>query len=196
MYSRSKLSMSCAFASLNGRSMSTAPAGGRARLLVEGLVDLELRAVRERARALDDVAQLAHVAGPRVVAQALELLARDLELLAARELPREVLDEQRDVVGPLAQRRHVHAHDGEPVVEILAEALRGDLGAQVAVRRGDDAHGDLAVARAAHGAHGALVERAQQRRLHLGRQLADLVEEQRAAVGLLERARPIASRRP
>ena len=33
----------------------------------------------------------------------------------------EVLDQQRDVVGALAQRRQVQAHDAEPVEQILAE---------------------------------------------------------------------------
>ena len=46
----------------------------------------------------------------------------------------------------LAQRRQRHAHDGEPMIEIVAEAPRLDLFAQVAVGRGDDAHVDVAIA--------------------------------------------------
>ena len=103
-------------------------------------------------------------------------------------------DQQRDVVGPLAQRRHHHAHHREPVVQILAKSARGDLGAQVAVGRRDHAHRRARVRRAAHRPHRLLVQRAQQLRLHAGRQLADLVEEQRAAVGLLEGARAIGHR--
>jgi hypothetical protein len=184
--------MICALASLKGEVDVDGVLGdAAARLLVEGLVDLELRPVREGAGALDDVAQLAHVARPVVVAQAVELLLRHLEGAPGRELAREVIDEQRDVVGPLAQRRNGHPHDGEAVVEILAEPFGGDLGAQGAVGRRDHAHRDLLVLGAAHGPHGALVERAQQRRLHLGRELADLVEEQRAAVRLFEGAGPI-----
>ena len=34
------------------------------------------------------------------------------------------MDEQRDVVGPLAQRRHLDRDDREPVVKILAEVRR------------------------------------------------------------------------
>ena len=99
-----------------------------------------------------------------------------------------MLDEQRDVAAALAQRRHVHADDREAVVEVLAERLLRDLGAQVAVGRGDDAHVDLLVRVGADLAHRALVEHAQQRRLQVERQLADLVEEDRAAVGLGEGA--------
>ena len=40
----------------------------------------------------------------------------------------------------------------------------------------------------AHGAHLAVLQHAQQLRLELGRHVADLVEEQRAAVGLHEEA--------
>ncbi len=59
--------------------------------------------------------------------------------------------------------RHRHAHDREPVVEVLAEVLRGHLVAQVAVGGGDHAHRDVLVAGAADRPDGVLVERAQQR---------------------------------
>ena len=82
----------------------------------------------------------------------------------------------------------------EPVVEVGAEAARGDLGVQVAVRRGDDAHVDAQAARAADALELALLQHAQQLRLRLERQLADLVEEQRAAVGELEAAAALLDR--
>ena len=39
-------------------------------------------------------------------------------------LRREVLEEQRDVLGPLAQRRHAERDDVEPVEEVFAERAR------------------------------------------------------------------------
>ena len=53
---------------------------------------------------------------------------------------------------------------------------------------GDDAHVDLDLAAAADALHRALLEHAQQLHLHVGRHVADLVEEQGAAIGLLELA--------
>ena len=43
------------------------------------------------------------------------------------ELREEVLDQQRDVVLALAQRRQVDVDDVEPVVEVLAEPALLDL---------------------------------------------------------------------
>src|SRR5690606_21279231 len=54
--------------------------------------------------------------------------------------------------------------------------------------RGDVADVDRTVLRLADAAHRLLLERAQQLRLDRGRQLADLVEEDRPAVGGLDRA--------
>src|SRR3546814_3428692 len=57
-----------------------------------------------------------------------------------------------DIVAPLAQRRDMNRYDVQPVIEILAKALLGDLGGQVARRARDDAdidadHGAAADAR-------------------------------------------------
>jgi hypothetical protein len=54
------------------------------------------------------------------------------------------------------------------------------------VRGADDAHVDRVFLRGAERAHGALLDGAQQLGLHGQRQVADLVEEQRAALGRLE----------
>ena len=53
-------------------------------------------------------------------------------------------------------------HDAEAIEQILAEALLGDLGAQIAMRRRDDAHVDLAIAGGAERLDLLAVERAQQ----------------------------------
>ena len=56
------------------------------------------------------------------------------------------------------------------------------------MRRAEDAHVDRLFGHRADRAHRALLDRAQQLRLHRQRQVADLVEEQRAAVGGLKEA--------
>ena len=103
---------------------------------------------------------------------------------------RELLGERGDV---LARDRAAAAReldDREAVVEVLAEAAGARLGGEIAVRAGDDAHVDLLDAARADRLDLALLERAQQLGLHAERELADLVEDQRAAVGLGEEAAP------
>src|SRR5690349_15487467 len=58
------------------------------------------------------------------------------------------------------------------------------------MRGADDAHVDRNLARAAYAADGLLLDGAQQAGLRLQAHLAQLVEQQRAAVGLLEAAAP------
>ena len=92
--------------------------------------------------ALHAVFQLAHVAGPGVAADRLHRVARDLRRaggLAQAVLVDEILDEQRHVVGAVAQRRQIHAHDVEAVEKVLAEFLALHRLPQVLVRGGDDA---------------------------------------------------------
>ena len=101
-----------------------------------------------------------------------------------------------DVLPPLAQRRQLDREDRDPVPEVLAEAARpATIAAQVAVRRRDDAHVDVgAGCWPPTRSNVAVLQDAQQAHLRRERQLADLVEEQRAAVGALEPA--LAASRP
>ncbi|MNZ11188.1 hypothetical protein D3C78_280510 [compost metagenome] len=138
--------------------------------------------------ALHQVGQLAHVARPVVVAQrhdrgGVEADGTALLVLHARD---ELVDQQRDVFHPLAQRRHLDGEDVEAVVEILAEAAGLDHLFEVLVGGGDDAHVDVLGLVAADPLEGALLQHAQQLDLHLQRHVADLVEEQGAAVGQFE----------
>ena len=88
------------------------------------LVDHGVTGAREHDGALDRVLELAHVAGPAVLGEALERGRRAagdrLAVLLGVDLD-EVLREQRDVVAAIAQRRHVHRDHVEAVVEVLAE---------------------------------------------------------------------------
>ena len=80
------------------------------------------------------------------------------------------------------------AHHVEPVEEVLAEAARRDLGLEVARGGGEHAHVDPPRLRVAERPHLLLLEHAQELHLQRGGQLAHLVEEERAAVGLEEEA--------
>ena len=115
----------------------------------------------------------------------IELLRRQALLLGQRE---EVPDQVGHVLGALAQRRQPQRHDVEAEEQILAEQALLDQDAQVLVGGGDDAHVGLDRRAAADGGVFALLQHAQQPRLRLHRHVADLVEEQRAALGLLEAA--------
>src|SRR5439155_7459059 len=76
--------------------------------------------------------------------------------------------------------------DLQAIVEVLAKAPVGDPGFQVLVGRGDHPHVDLDRDVAADALELLLLERAEKLRLRLERHVADLVEEERAAVGGLE----------
>ncbi len=90
------------------------------------------------------------------------------------------------VLAPLAQRRERDLDHAQPVVEVLAEAADLHELAQVAVGGRDDAHVHAPRLRGAERADLAVLEHAQQAHLHARLGLADLVEEDRAAVGDLE----------
>src|SRR6202030_1249054 len=70
----------------------------------------------------------------------------------------------------------------------LAEPARGDLALQIPVGRCDHADVDLDGLGRPDAPDLALLQHAEELHLHLGADLADLVEEQRAALGLLEEA--------
>ena len=154
------------------------------------------RAGRQDQQPLDRVAQLAHVARPVERRQPLDRRPRRSRAAPRRRcrarLRHEVRDQQRNVLAPLAQRRHVDRHDVQAVEEVLAEPAR---------RRSPSSRFLFVAAitrtststrlRAADARHDAVLQHAQHLRLRGERHVADLVEEERAAVGLLELARPV-----
>ena len=102
----------------------------------------------------------------------------------------EVLGQQRNVVEALPERRERDGHDVQPIVEVLPVAALLHPLPEIAVRGRDDphAHGDPVVA--ADAPDGLLLERPQELRLQRRRQLADLVQEARAAGRRLEEPAP------
>src|SRR5208282_3865235 len=87
--------------------------------------------------------------------------------------------QKQDVAPAHAEWRDLNSNDVDAIEEVLPEAPLRDLRVEVAVRRGDDARvkGDLGVP--TDGADLPLLKDAQELRLHPGRHLADLVQEQR-----------------
>ena len=158
-------------------------------------VDVDARhaiARREDDGALDDVAQLADVAGPVMRLQRRHRFLRDAQRRdppLGREAGEEMADQLGNVLAPLAQRRQAHRHDIEAVEEILAEATGGDLVLQVARGRRQNPNVDLHRPLAADPVIALVGEHAQDLRLRRQRHVGDFVEEQRAAMRMFEQAR-------
>ena len=107
---------------------------------------------------------------------------------ASRIFLDEILRQLDDVGRALAQRRDLQVDDVEAEQQILAEfALAHGVG-EIAVGRGDDADVDRHRLAAADAVDDALLDRAQQFRLQPHVHFGDFVEQQRAAVRLLELA--------
>ena len=97
-----------------------------------------------------------------------------------------------DVLATFGQRRRPQHHAFEAVVRSpRACAPLGDHALDVAMRGRDDADVGPFRAASADGHVFALLEEAQQLHLHRRRRFADLVEEQRPAVGDGDQARPV-----
>ena len=107
---------------------------------------------------------------------------------ALRMLVDEVLDQQRDVVGAARAAAARDRDDVQPVEQIVPEPAFVDQLPQVAVGRRDHAHVDLLGPFGAERLDLALLQHAQQLGLQRRAHRADLVEEERAAVGQRELA--------
>ena len=97
--------------------------------------------------------------------------------------------QRADVLAPLGQRGQVDRDHVQAVVQVLPKAAGLHIGRQVAVGGRHQAHVDLDLALPAQSHQRALLQRAQQLGLHGQRQLANLVQKDGAAVGLLKPAR-------
>src|SRR6185312_134194 len=120
-------------------------------------------------------------------ARAGEILRADLGRHGAQERA----SDRPDVTAPLAQRRQLNREHLEAVEQIAPEGSFANALAQGRVRRREDAH--VAMCRRAgraDAANAVAVERAEQLGLGFDRQVPDFVEEERAALGLFERAAP------
>ena len=85
--------------------------------------------------------------------------------------------EPRDIVPPLAKRRQYDREHVETVIEVAAETTVADHHRKVSMRRDDQSYVDADRTRGTEALELLLLQYAQQLRLQLGRQIADLVEE-------------------
>ena len=103
------------------------------------------------------------------------------------------MGEERDqVLHALAQRWDADREHVQAVEQVLAEAFLADHAAQIAVGGRDHAHVGLEHTLVADAPEARLLEHAQQAGLELERHVADLVQEQRAALGQFEGAAAVA----
>src|SRR5262249_22318492 len=140
---------------------------------------------------LDHVLELPYVAGPGIRRDEVQCSLVEMPYRLARlaRVPvREVGDEKRDVGPPLPERRDIDRKNAQSIEEIRPKRAARHGGLQVPVRRGDDADVDLDRAGRAEALELAFLENPQQGELRVEGQIADLVEEDRAAVGELEPA--------
>ena len=94
----------------------------------------------------------------------------------------------RNVAGPFPQGRQVHGDEVDAVEQILAELAMRHHVRQVAVGRGNDADVDLAASTRPERLEGSVLEDAQHLHLRCPVEIADLVEEDGAAVRHFEPA--------
>ena len=98
----------------------------------------------------------------------------------------EVRDQYRQVLESLAQRWHLYGKNRQSIEQILAEPSRADGRIEITMSRCDDPDVTTDRAVATHAFETALLQYAQQLDLHLQRHIADLIQEQRPALGELE----------
>lgn len=96
--------------------------------------------------------------------------------------------EEEKVAATLRELGHVDGELVDAMVKILAETALADSLLKVFVRSADKSDVDVYLLRSAYWSDATLLQRTQQLHLHFVAQVAHLVEEQRAAVGYLERA--------
>src|SRR5262249_16723974 len=157
------------------------------------MLRLDEWARRQNRRAFYDVPPLPPVAPPcgvvehppRPVVGGGEVL-----LIACIEFVDERLYEQLQIFFPLAQRREAEGEDVEPIEQILAQLALLDRILRFQVRRRDDADVDRLLGAPAEPPELPLLQHAEQLHLRGRRHLADLIEEERAAIGELEAALP------
>ena len=181
--------------------MSCSRGGAESRLLrvaasdqARDVLAVDARARGENQQALDRVAQLAHVPRPIELRQSFDSIRRDAarrHTFALREHVDEMTYEKWNVLAPLAKRRDVNRDDVQAIEQVFAETILGNLALEILVRRGEDADVHLDRLRAADARDDAVLQDAEHLGLRGEAHVAHFVEEERAAMRLLELPRPI-----
>ena len=129
---------------------------------------------------------MADVARPTEIKQRLTGLRVDLQPLRPRLLRQQKIEQLR-LVTAITQGGQGDFQPVEPVVQVFAKAALLHAFQQIAMGGADDAHVDgLRLATDRH--HQTVFKHTQQTSLHGQRHVADLIEKQRSAIGLLQLA--------
>src|SRR5262249_31211958 len=89
----------------------------------------EHRGIREQGSTLDDIRELADVAGPRIAEEmclGAEIEALEWQPVLGAGASEEALGEEQDVTPALSQRGQLEGEHRKPVIEVLAEAMCAD----------------------------------------------------------------------
>ena len=160
--------------------------GAGAEDAVREIVDLDDTILAEGDRRLEAVRQLADIARPRVFPKGLGdpvREARHREVLGAGDPNQQIIDEQIQVLHPLAQHRDADGGRGEAMEQIGAQLSGGDRFLGIAIGRCDEPHVDRALAGRADRADRVHLEDAQERHLRRLVHFCDFVEEEGAVLG-------------
>src|SRR5262249_22863277 len=146
---------------------------------------------------LERVAELADVSRPRVLVDGMSRSWRQLHPVTPvmeRKRRHELVRQGWQVFPTLAQRREPERDHVQAIEEIFTKAAGADLALQIVARGRDDprTHGDGISP--ADPLDAALLEKPEQRRLQLRRQLVDVVEQGCAALGSLQQPRRVPPR--
>ena len=139
----------------------------------------------------DDVFEFANVSRPGMLQQhrlSPARKARNFFAVSFVVFFQKVLNQQRNVFQPLAERRDANLDRTQAVEKIFPESPGENFGAKVAVRGGDQAHVDLFDFGRPDALDLAILNDAQELGLHGERCFANFVEEHGAAVRVFEQA--------
>src|SRR5206468_11183215 len=134
------------------------------------------------------VLQLTDVARPVILEEDAHGVSRDFDFASVlgSELGEEMTDEHRDLLAPLAQRGDPDLEDVQAVVQIFPELMGLHRGLEVTVGGRDEPHVGANDLLPTDAGEFAVLQDVQQLGLELQRDLADLVEEERALIHRLE----------
>src|SRR5262245_17017817 len=105
-----------------------------------------------------------------------------------------IIDQYRNIVGSLPQRRDVYGKDIQAVVQVGAKSSVGDFALQIAIGRGNNSNVRANRLIAANTLEFFFLKHAEQCNLHFGREFADLIQENRSAMRCLESSNSLLER--
>src|SRR5436309_3486012 len=97
-------------------------------------------------------------------------------------LLQEIIDQNRNVLTPLAQRWHIDRQHVNAIVKIVTETTVRHHRPQIAIGGRDHAHVNIHLMRPTNAAYLSFLKRAQELGLNANVELCDLIEKQRSSI--------------